>query len=169
MGKGKIQRLQSKNYNPRREARIEKISMKQSDNYTRKEIKAQKLYNKAYNTLGKARGIGELDPTLFSANKRGRQLDKMGELGSKYGKQVERAQKYHMNLGSKEIDTRGTLRREVDIINTDNRNINILQSKIIAGGALNSFDPLMSELVEEENIEDVGDVREEIMNIKTGE
>tara|TARA_R100001530_G_scaffold26426_1_gene21252 strand:- start:51 stop:539 length:489 start_codon:yes stop_codon:yes gene_type:complete len=162
MGKGKIQRLESKNYRPRRETRIEKISMKQSDNYTRKEIKAQKLYNKAYNTLGKARGIGGLDPTLFSANKRGRQLDKMGELGAKYGKQVERAQKYHMNLGSKEIDTQGSLRREANIINTDNRNIKI-------GGALGNFDPLMSELVEEENIEDVGDVGGEIMNIKTGE
>ena len=165
MGKGKIQRLESKNYRPRRETRIEKISMKQSDNYTRKEIKAQKLYNKAYNTLGKARGIGGLDPTLFSANKRGRQLDKMGELGAKYGKQVERAQKYHMNLGSKEIDTQGSLRREANIINTDNRSIKI-------GKSVGWQDPTIRAAFfddAQKKQEDVGDVGGEIMNIKTGE
>ena len=169
MGKGKIQRLESKNYRPRRETRIEKISMKQSDNYTRKEIKAQKLYNKAYNTLGKARGIGGLDPTLFSANKRGRQLDKMGELGAKYNKQVERAQKYHMNLGSKEIPSttpgHSLAEKAKTTLNGAGKNIKI-------GKSVGWQDPTIRAAFfddAQKKQEDVGDVGGEIMNIKTGE
>ena len=111
----RLEKRQQKNYTDRRQIRLQKQEMKDAGK-SKQEVRSVKLQTKAASTLGTAKKLGAQDTEVG--------VNKMARLGQKYNRQVGKAKRYNMQLGSKEINTPGVLRHDAtNTLSSTSKNI----------------------------------------------